>query len=837
MSSGPLEKQELLKALEELALDLHWSWNHATDKVWRLLDPVLWQLTQNPFVILQTVSQEHIQKVLDDPLVQDIISELVETKRQTLMAPAWFQQTYPNAQLNTVAFFSMEFMLSEALHIYSGGLGNVAGDYLKTASDLGVPLIGVGLLYQQGYSRQVINKDGTQQYLFPYNDPGQLPITPLRYPNGERVRIQILLPGYSVWLRAWKVQVGRVILLLLDSNDPANFPIHRGITSELYGEGQELRLLQELVLGIGGWRLLKALGINADVFHLNEGHTAFVAIERARDFMMANKVSFDEALTVTRSGNIFTTHTAVGGGFDHFPASLINRLLCRYITERLSISVDQFLSYGRINAADASEEFNTAFLAIRCSGRINGVSRLHVTVSKQLLAPLFPRWPQAEIPVEQVTNGVHMPTWDSPEADKLWTEACGKNRWLYNLEALSERIQNLPDKRLWDLRLQEKKVFVDFVRERYARQLAMVGDSSAEIENQDKILNPEFLTLGFARRFVAYKRPTLLLHDKSRLAKIINNKERPVQLVLGGKAHQGDSEGQGFIKSWIEFIEEYHLHDRVVFLSDYDMQLTEQMVQGVDVWLNTPSRPWEACGTSGMKVLVNGGLNLSELDGWWDEAYTPDVGWAIGDRKHWDNPQTDIKEAYQLYTLLEQTIIPEFYTRDENKIPKAWVQRMRQSMAGLTPKFSANRSMREYTENYYLAAAKRYLERSDDHGKKGRQIADWQQYIISKWQGVRIEKISITNIPNGFHFEVLIQTNGIEAKDLLVEIYADGQEDELYERHVMQLEEVVGENSGCLSFSASVLTTRPYSHFTPRIIPHTEETSVPLECSCIRWPG
>src|SRR5512147_1908274 len=461
--------------LAELALDLRWSWNHYADELWRQLDPDLWKITQNPWVILQTVSRDQIQRMLADPAFRKKVDALVKARREAAEAPAWFQQNYQRTSLSCVAYFSMEFMLSEALPIYSGGLGNVAGDQLKAASDLGVPVIGVGLLYQQGYFRQVIDKDGWQQALFPYNDPGQLPITPLREPNGEWLRLELKLPGYSVWLRTWQVQVGRVKLYLLDSNDPANFPARRGITSELYGGGPELRLNQELVLGIGGWRLLRALGIHPEVCHLNEGHAAFAVLERARAYMEDTGQPFEVALAVTRPGNIFTTHTPVAAGFDRFAPVLIEQYLGWYAQERLGISLHDLLALGRQNPHDSSESFNMAYLAIHGSGAVNGVSRLHGKVSRRLFEPLFPHWPQDEVPIGHVTNGVHMPSWDSAPADDLWTEACGKNRWLGTTETLEHDIRRVPDARLWQFRIAASTALIEYARERLSRHLAASG--------------------------------------------------------------------------------------------------------------------------------------------------------------------------------------------------------------------------------------------------------------------------------------------------------------------------------------------------------------------------
>ena len=692
-------------SLAKLALDMRWSWSHYADEVWRQLDPALWDFTQNPWVVLQTVSGDKLEQLLADPSFRKKVDDLIKKKNQVAESPAWFQQNHAQTRLTCIAYFSMEFMLSEALPIYSGGLGNVAGDQLKAASDLGVPVVGVGLLYQQGYFRQVIDKDGAQQALFPYNDPGQLPITPLRKPNGEWLRLEIVLPGYSVWLRAWQVQVGRVKLYQLDSNDAANLPVHRGITSELYGGGPELRLKQELVLGIGGWRLLTELGIQPEVCHLNEGHAAFAVLERARSFIHETGQPFEVALAVTRAGNLFTTHTAVTAGFDRFTPALIEQYLGDYAVQKLGITLHDLLAMGRQNPNDSSENFNMAYLAIRGSGAVNGVSRLHGKVSRHLFEPLFPHWPADEVPIGHVTNGVHMPTWDSAPADDLWTKACGKDRWLGTTKTLENDIRQVSDTSLWQFRIAASESLVEYTRERLSRQLTASGASGEAVDEAKQLFDPKALTLGFARRFATYKRPNLLLHDTERLRRLLTNHERPVQLIIAGKAHPEDRAGQALIHEWINFIHNPEIRPHVVFLSDYDMQLTENLVHGVDVWINTPKRPWEASGTSGMKVLVNGGINLSELDGWWAEAYTPEVGWALGDGlEHGDDPAWDTIEANALYNLLEQEVIPEFYTRDKNGIPVAWVRRMRKSMARLTPVFSADRTVREYTEQYYLPA-------------------------------------------------------------------------------------------------------------------------------------
>jgi len=823
-------------SLAELALDMRSSWNHATDQVWRQLDPVLWELTQNPWVVLQTVSREKLKQILSDTVFRKNIDDLVQVRRDAADAPAWFQQTYPQSPLSCVAYFSMEYMLSEALPIYSGGLGNVAGDQLKAASDLGVPVIGVGLLYQQGYFRQVIDKDGAQQALFPYNDPGQLPITPLRKPNGEWLRLEIALPGYSVWLRAWQVQIGRVKLYLLDSNDAANYPAHRGITSELYGGGPELRIKQEMLLGIGGWRLLAELGIKPEVCHLNEGHAAFAVLERARSFMAETGQTFAAALAVTRAGNLFTTHTAVAAGFDRFTPALIEQYLAGYARTQLGISLQDLLTLGRQNPDDIFEPFNMAYLAIRGSGAVNGVSQLHGRVSRHLFEPLFPNWPHEEIPVGHVTNGVHMPTWDSAHADEFWTEACGKDRWLGTSETLEQNIRKVSDTKLWQFRTAASTTLIEYARERLSRQLTVSGASHDKIEAAKHLFDPNVLTLGFARRFASYKRPNLLLHDPERLLRLLTNPQRPVQLIIAGKAHPADLAGQALIQEWIHFIRRSEARQHVIFFSDYDMHLTGHMVQGADVWINTPRRPWEACGTSGMKVLVNGGINLSELDGWWAEAYSPEVGWALGDGlEHGDDPAWDARDAEALYDLLEHEVIPEFYTRDEQGIPNSWVARMRESMAQLTPRFSTNRAVCEYTEQHYLPAASAYLVRTADKGKIGVDLVNWQHELDQHWTALRFGEVRLESDEKQHVFDVQMYLDELDPEAVRVELYANGIKGAAPERVEMKrVRQLVGATNG-YDYRAEVPANRPASDYTARLIPHHDGVSVPLEAARILW--
>ncbi len=824
-------------SLAELALDLRWSWNHAADQLWSHIDPELWNLTHNAWLVLQMASPAKLQGELSDEWFRQKLDAVFQERRERNESRRWFQASHPASKLTAVAYFSMEFMLSDALPLFSGGLGNVAGDQLKAADDLGVPVIAVGLLYQQGYFRQRVDSAGNQIALRPFNDPSLLPVKPVRDASGQWVVVPIQLPGFLLRVRAWQVQIGRAMLYLLDTNHPENLPEHRGITSELYGGGPELRLQQERILGIGGWRLLRALGIHPEVCHLNEGHAAFAVLERARGFMEDTGQPFHAALAATRAGNLFTTHTPVAAGFDRFAPELMTVWLRDYAERELGVSMTQLLALGRKNENDASEPFNMAYLAVRGSAAVNGVSRLHGHVSRRIFQEIFPRWPQSEVPVDYITNGIHTPTWDSAAADELWTEACGKGRWQGpGPPTLEEKLRCAPESKLWSMRQSARRSMIENVRRRLARQIAGHGASPEEIEQARHILDPETLTIGFARRFASYKRPNLLLHDPDRLLRLLTNRQRPVQLVLAGKAHPQDLAGQEMIRQWIQFIRRTPARTRAVFLSDDDMGLTEHLVQGVDLWLNTPRRPWEACGTSGMKILVNGGLNCSELDGWWAEAWSPEVGWALGDgQEHGDDPAWDSHEAEQLYTLLEQQIVPEFYDRDEAGMPASWIRRMRESMARLTPQFSAGRTVREYTEQHYLPMAEMFLNRAANGGKVGASVLEWQQQVEACWPRLRFGSLTVTADGSSYVFAVQAWLDELSPDAVVVELYANGEANGQPVRISMTKGPALVGSEGGYTWTARVPADRPASDFTPRLIPWRPDARVPLECGKILW--
>jgi starch phosphorylase len=545
---------------------------------------------------------------------------------------------------------------------------------------------------------------------------------------------------------------------------------------------------------------------------------------------------FQVALAVTRAGNLFTTHTAVPAGFDRFAPSLMEQYLGNYAEKKLGITLKELLALGRINPEDPSEDFNMAYLAIRGSGAVNGVSRLHGQVSRRIFQPLFPRWPQDEVPVGHVTNGIHMPSWDSAEADDLWTEVCGKDRWHGETESLGNDIRRISDDRLWKLRNDSRRSLVEYARGRLSQQLVSSGTQTSEIEMASHLFDGKTLTLGFARRFATYKRPNLLLHNPERLRRLLTDTQRPVQLIIAGKAHPADREGQALIRQWIEFIRMPEIRPHAMFLSDYDMILTEYLVRGVDVWINTPRRPWEACGTSGMKVLVNGGLNLSELDGWWAEAYSPTVGWALGDgQEHGDDAAWDAVEADALYNILELEIVPEFYKRNARNIPTAWVARMRESMAQLAPRFSANRTVREYTGKHYLPAADAYRARYRDRGAIGNRMVHWMRSLAENWGGIRFGELKTETVDGHHLFEIQVYLNKLNPGAVCVELYANATETGGPVRQKMLLLRQWPESAGIYTYKTQVPATRPAPDFTPRIIPNFPHASVPLEATHILW--
>jgi starch phosphorylase len=821
-----------LKGLSELAIDLRWNKRIIYDQIWERLDPETWERTNNPYMILQSIPQEKLEEAAKDKELKSNLNLWLERKKLA-EEQNWFTDRGYDKSIKSIAYFSMEFGLSEALPIYSGGLGILAGDYLKTASDMGVPVIGIGLLYQQGYFRQILAQDGSQVEAFPYNDPFSMPVFPAIKPDGSWARIKFDLPGRSIFIRIWQAQVGRVKLYLLDCNDPLNAPWDRAITANLYDPGKERRLIQEIILGFGGWMALQELGEDVDICHLNEGHAAFAVIARAYIFMVKEKVPIQVALWATRAGNIFTTHTPVASGFDIYETDLTRKYGQTY-ANLVGVSIDELPNLGRVEEEKKMAPLVMAVLATKGSFQVSAVSRLHGEVSRRIFQPLYPRWPKWEVPINYVTNGVHIPTWISPPAYTIWNQAFADKNWLEGSCEKCDEILQINDSDLWNFRREARRNLIDYVRRRLVRQKQEHSADEALIKCACQALDLNALTIGFARRFTSYKRPGLLLHDKERLTRILRDDKRPVQLIVAGKAHPHDEAGRRFVQEMARFASQPEISDRVVFLEDYDIALAQKLEAGIDLWINVPKRPMEACGTSGMKVLVNGGLNLSELDGWWDEAYNPQVGWALGDGKE-HNDDWDATEADQLYQLLENKIVPEFYERDHEDIPRAWINRVRASMSQLTQRFSSYRMMREYVEKMYLPSAKAYRRRIADGALLASELYEWQKKLAENWSYLQFGKINASRDGNSWVFKVQVLLGKMNPDMIRVELYADPIDGGEPMRWIMTKKESMEGGEDGFIYESKVPGDRAAGDYTPRIVPYHPEASIPIEDAHILW--
>ncbi len=771
---------EKLSPLLDIAYNLWWTWNQDAIALFRRVDRDLWEtVNHNPIVLLGRVSQSQLEELAADEGFTAHLNRVLNELQTYLAAKSWHQKKYGQSHAgDLVAYFSMEFGLSECLPVYSGGLGILAGDALKCASDLGLPLVGVGLAYQQGYFRQYLNIDGWQQESYPTNDFFNLPMRPVVKEDGSRVKAPVWFPHRTVMLDVWLVQVGRVPLYLLDANCAENDPADRKITDALYGGDQEMRIQQEVVLGIGGTRALEALGIRPTVCHMNEGHSAFMTLERIRQVREKSGLSFHEAREAVGSANVFTTHTPVPAGFDIFNPALMDKYLRDY-PGRLELTKKSFLALGRKDPENQEEGFNMALLAGRHASYINGVSRLHAKVTREMWKDQWREIPLNESPIQYVTNGVHLKGWTSREMVDFFDTYLGR-QWQTSPEdkKVWERLEDAPDEELWRVHVRRRERMVNFVRRRLVEQLKRRGANRSELDEAREALHPNTLTIGFARRFATYKRATLLLRNPDRLRKLLLDEERPVQLIFAGKAHPKDVNGKELIKQLFHFGREANVRRRFIFLEDYDITVARYLVQGCDVWLNTPRRPLEASGTSGMKAAANGCLNLSVLDGWWDEGYAPEVGWAIGRGEDYTDFSTqDHVEANALYNLLENEIVPLFYDRSADRLPRRWIQMMKRSIEVLAPQFNAHRMMQEYTEKFYQPASLRYNALAANDYSRARELAAWKNKISKGWKDVKITSVrfppnAVYQVGDRLKVEVEVQLGPLEPHDVVVEIYA-----------------------------------------------------------------
>ena len=720
-----------LERLPELALNLIWSWQHSLRAVFRRLDPVAWKAcNHNPVVLLGRLPQEALEKAANDPRYLALYRRACETHDAYLKGAG-------NASSMQVAYFSMEYGLLDCMPIYSGGLGVLSGDHLKASSDLSLPLVGIGLLYQRGYMSQSFDGDGWQQEGSPVNDFYSLPISPAQRADGSELVVDVLLGAARVFVKVWRIDVGRVKLYLLDTNIPQNSdPVHRDIAGQLYAGGLHKRISQEIVLGIGGLRALKELRLEPSVFHLNEGHSAFLAIERIRVLMAEQGLSYEEALEASRTNNVFTTHTPVPAGIDLFDGGLMREYFDEYCRQS-GIRFEDLVGLGRHRADDAQEPFSMAVCALRASASCNAVSVLHRDVSQKMWENLWPGLPDAEVPITSVTNGVHLPTWINGDLAVLYDQYLEPDwREGHANAKVWDQIDEIPAVELWEAHRRRKRRLVTFVRERAMECAAKRQAPASEIRALSEALDPEALTIGFARRFATYKRATLIFRDLERLKRILTNAQRPVQLLIAGKAHPQDIPGKTLIREIIHHSGDPSLRHRVLFVEDYGMQVARELVGGVDIWLNTPRRGEEACGTSGMKAGMNGVLNLSIPDGWFDEAAEESGGWSIGGRDLY-SPERDDSHAASLYSLLENEIVPLFYEGREHGMPLEWMGRVKQSLRHLSGHFNCERMIAEYRDNLYVPAHAAY-ERVVERGfEPSRERVRWNRGVAEAWPNVR----------------------------------------------------------------------------------------------------
>jgi starch phosphorylase len=825
-----------LAALGELAMNLRWSWDAQTRDLFRWVDPDAWDATvHDPVRLLGVVSRERLDDLVEDPGFMRFLGEVREDLQRYLDSDRWFQSREASP-LRRVAYFSPEFGIAEAVPQYSGGLGVLAGDHLKAASGLGVPLVGIGLMYRHGYFRQSLSADGWQQERYPDLDPHAMALHPC-----EGIQVELDLAGTPLVARVWRADVGRVPLYLLDTDVEENPAELRDITDRLYGGDTEHRLRQEILLGIGGVRALDALGIDAQVFHTNEGHAGFLGLERIRQLVKDPGLSYHEAIEAVRAGCIFTTHTPVPAGIDRFPRELIERYFTSWASE-VGITLDELMALGHRPGDTPDERFNMAVMGLRLAGRSNAVAKLHGEVSREMFSDLWPDVPVDETPITSITNGVHARTWTAPEMAELltryvlpeWHEADAE-RWA--------RLSEARDDELWRAREQGREHMVAFVRQRLRAQLMARGLSSSDVEWTDSVLDPKALTIGFARRFATYKRATLLLSQPDRLKALLLSGDRPVQMVFAGKSHPADDSGKELIRQVSAFAADPEVRHRFVFVDDYDIAVARALLQGSDVWLNNPRRPQEACGTSGMKAVLNGGLNLSILDGWWDEAFDGENGWAISSAEHVEDlERRDEVEAGSLFELLERQVVPLYYERWQGPVPRRWVKRVKRSLITLGPFVSAARMVRDYTEQLYEpAAGQGDLLSGDDH-KRARDLAAWKEMVVAAWPSVHVDKVEVdaevADLGAERSVEAVVSLGDLSPQDVQVQLIhgPSGQGEELSSTTVVSMAPVGTADDTHLRYGGTFTCAQAGRYgVTVRIVPAHADMVTPAELGRIAW--
>jgi starch phosphorylase len=836
-----------LSKLKDIAYNLWWSWNSDAIDLYREIDLALWEkLGKNPVRFLKEVSQKKLEAKVNDPDYMSRYRGVVE-KYEAYMneTDTWFSRNFPDKKNHMVAYFSAEYGLNEVLPIYSGGLGVLSGDHCKSASDLGIPFTAIGLFYKQGYFSQHINADGWQETIFTDLNTSNLPIRPALDQNGSQITIEVELPGRIVFAKIWYVQIGRVKLYLMDTDHEHNNENDRGLTARLYGGDQETRIQQEIFLGIGGSKVLDTLGIKPTVYHMNEGHSAFLGLELIRKLVQNQNLRFDEAKEVVSSSVVFTTHTPVPAGNDVFPLEMIDRYFNHYWPS-LGISRHEFLDLG-LKIGD-HQNFNMTVLALNLSGQRNGVSELHGAVSRNIFKNVWPEIPEDEIPIGHITNGIHTLTWLSPTIKYLYDKYLDRD-WQEKLyeKNVWDKVDDIPAEDLWKSHCVLKTKMIGFVREKLKEQRIANNESIERIKEVDTLLDSNALTIGFARRFATYKRANLIFRDVARIQKILNDPERPVQIIFAGKAHPADAPAHEIIKHINDIAKQEGFHGKVVLVENYNMTLARNLVQGVDIWLNNPRRPLEASGTSGQKVCINGIINFSVLDGWWCEGYNGKNGWAIGDETIYDNEyHQDNADSESIYDILEKQIIPTFFDRNEKGVPEKWVEIMKESIKSNTSLFSTHRMVQDYTNKYYIPLMDRVEKQTLNNFKLASELSNWKKHIEKEWPQVdiipdkQITQLNNKNFISGESIPIYasVRLGNIEPSSVKVQIYYGdvGNDNTIENPHIvdMQLEEKISDNTYKYSANLTLFEGGEYG-YTFRVIPNHPDLLNKFDLPLIRW--
>jgi len=834
-----------LEFLRILAYNLWWSWNWEAIDLFKRLDYELWETSgHNPVKMLGSINQHRLLEASKDEAFLAHMNRVKERFERYLKCPIGTIQTHLEPIHTLIAYFSFEYGLHESIPIYSGGLGVLAGDLIKSASELGFPLVGVGILYRYGNFKQYLNPEGWQQEIFPENDFYNLPVMLIRKNENEPLLIDIELADRKIFSYIWRMYVGRIMLIFLDTNVPQNSTADREITAKLYGGDSEMRIKQEILLGIGGIKALTALGITPTIYHMNEGHSAFLGLERIKMMMEKYNFNFDEAKEAVMASNVFTTHTPVKAGIDLFSPELMEKYFSNYY-KKLSISWDEFIGLGRVNPKNKDEPFCMPVLAMKLAKHINGVSKLHAKISRKMWQGLWPEIPENEIPIISITNGVHIRFWLSSEMASLYDRYLGP-QWVDKPmdQNVWKRATSIPDSELWRAHERMREQLVAYARRLLVKQLKKRGASLSEIEMAKEVLDPTALTIGFGRRFAEYKRGYLIMKNPDRLKKIINNPEKPVQIIFAGKAHQKDNQGKEIIRQIVQIARHEELRKKIVFLEDYDIALAQYMVQGVDIWLNTPRRPLEASGTSGMKVVANGGINMSVLDGWWCEGYKGENGWAIGAGEIYEDYEyQDEVESRAIYDLLEKEIVPLFYKRGTDGLPREWIAIMKNSITTLCPYFNTNRMIEEYGELFYVPGTINFFKLMQDDKKKIHEIASWKRKIRENWNQIEIKEVTpcsqnVLKVGDQFVVEAKIILGNLTPNDVLVELYYGKMDSQgnikNSKRAIMkQIKEI---EKGIYLYKGST-RCRESGHqgYAIRILPFHEYLSSSFEMGLIKW--